>query len=342
MSLWRLSESAKTLYKIILFLNPNYIEESFLKDGALKVDDPDLAFMLDEKEFVDAREALREDSLVNKSSESGIISMHRILQHDAISRMTLNQLKQVLYLSIDILSAHFPDTYSADVGYQAASWSYSLKKFDEKGSLAYASAIDLRGLINLDICRPTDALESFKEAYKLRTAILPDNDPFLAASQVNIGITYTELGEHEKAREHLQQSIDIRLMHDSDRIGNSYSNMASLLLKIGDPNGAEAMLKSCPSLKDFSVETFLKTRNPRFSGDMVLLSRIKFEQGLLDESLRFASKALTFRKSCLSERLKVCDSLHQVAVLLHRRDNTESAVQPTRGMYKNIEKAPTH
>lgn len=60
---------------------------------------------------------------------------------------------------------------------------------------------------------------------------------------------------------------------------------------------------------------------------MVLLSRIKFEQGLVDESLRFASKALTFRKSCLGERLKVCDSLHQVAVLLHRSDNTGLAVQ---------------
>lgn len=146
----------------------------------------------------------------------------------------------------------------------------ALKKFDEKGSLPYASAIDLRGLINLDICRPTDALESFKEAYKLRTSILPDNDPFLAASQVNIGLAYTELGEHENAREYLQQSINIRLMHDSDRIGNSYSNMASLLLKTGDPSGAEAMLKSCPSLKDFSDETFLKTGHPRFSGYVLI------------------------------------------------------------------------
>lgn len=59
---------------------------------------------------------------------------------------------------------------------------------------------------------------------------------------------------------------------------------------------------------------------------MVLLSRIKLEQGSLDESLRFASKALTFRKECLGERLKVCDSLYQVAVLLHRGDNTGLAM----------------
>lgn len=54
---------------------------------------------------------------------------------------------------------------------------------------------------------------------------------------------------------------------------------------------------------------------------MVLLSRIRFAQGLLDEALRFASKALSFRKEYLGERLKVCDSLYQVAVLFHKGGN---------------------
>lgn len=83
---------------------------------------------------------------------------------------------------------------------------------------------------------------------------------------MNLGLAYTELGELDKARDCLQQSIDIRLMRNSDRIGNSYSNMASLLLRMGKPDEAEEMLKRCPSLKDFSDETFLKTGNPRFSG----------------------------------------------------------------------------
>lgn len=142
----------------------------------------------------------------------------------------------------------------------------ALKKFADKNSLAYASAVDLRGLINLDICRPATALEAFEDAYKIRSAILPPNDTFLAANQVNIGLAFTELGELETARDYLQQSIDIRIMHNSDRIGNSYSNMASLLLRMRKPNEAEAMLKSCPSLKEFSDESFLKTGNPRFSG----------------------------------------------------------------------------
>ena len=154
----------------------------------------------------------------------------------------------------------------------------ALKKFDRKNTLAYASATDLRGLINLDICHPAAALEAFEEAYKIRTEVLADKDSFLAANQVNIGLAFTELGELEKARDYLQQSINIRLMHNSDRIGNSYSNMASLLLRMGKPDEAEAMLKSCPSLKDFSDETFLKTGNPRFSG-YVLCSLLSFHSG---------------------------------------------------------------
>lgn len=147
----------------------------------------------------------------------------------------------------------------------------ALKRFSRKDTLAYASAIDLRGLIHLDICHLTAALEAFEEAFKIRTKILPDGHALLAASQVNIGLALTELGELGKAQEYLQQSINIRLMHNSDRIGNSYSNMASLLLRMGRVDQAEAMLKSCPSLKDFSDETFLRTENPRFSGYVALL-----------------------------------------------------------------------
>lgn len=55
--------------------------------------------------------------------------------------------------------------------------------------------------------------------------------------------------------------------------------------------------------------------------DMVLLSRISLEQGRYDESLELASKALGFRKQCLGNRLKVCDSLYQVASIHERGNN---------------------
>lgn len=86
------------------------------------------------------------------------------------------------------------------------------------------------------------------------------------------------------------------------------------------------MFRRCPSLKSFTDETFLNTGNPRFSGDMVLLSRIRFSQGRLDDALRLASKALAFRQRLLGNRLKTCDSLYDVASLLHRQGNVASAM----------------
>lgn len=261
------------------------------------------------------------------------------VQRAVISQVTTEEREEVFSLAIAILTTSFPDTHSADVGHQVASWVYcqrriphiesilekseefkifedgnqsfaellvrcswystllrhllgrrklliqtrylyerenynlaqsyvdlAVKRFTSKDTLAYASAIDLRGLIELDICHPAKALGAFEEAYKMRREILADNDLFLAASQVNIGLASTELGELEKAHDYLQQSINLRLMHNSDRIGNSYSKMASFLLRMGQVDQAEAMLKSCPSLRDFSDEGFLNTGNPRLSG----------------------------------------------------------------------------
>ncbi|KAL3494998.1 hypothetical protein BJX62DRAFT_196648 [Aspergillus germanicus] len=380
MALSKITGSAKILHEILSFLNPDNISQSLLVDGGLKLKETSLAFITDEMDFLDAQEELLHGALIDKSAETGVLSMHRLIQRAVIRRMKIERRQEICLLVVDILSANFPDTYSNDVGHQVASWidcerslphieslvqqsehfkifvtsqpfaelllrcswylyereSYSiagsyveiaLKKFADTESLAYASAIDLQGLIDLDIGRPAAALEAFEKAYEIRTGILPSNDAFLAANQVNIGLAYTELGELETARAYLQQSIDIRLLHNSDRIGNSYSNMASLLLRMEKPDEAEAMLKSCPSLTNFSDETFLKTGNPRFSGDMVLLSRIRLAQGLIDDALRLASKALSFRKECLGERLKVCDSLYQVASLLSLGKNTALALQ---------------
>ncbi|KAJ5701355.1 hypothetical protein N7488_008903 [Penicillium malachiteum] len=68
--------------------------------------------------------------------------------------------------------------------------------------------------------------------------------------------------------------------------------MASLLLKLNRPDNAEIMLK--------------------IGSAMILLRKIRATQGLPDKALRLASKALSFRKECLGERLKVSDSHYQL------------------------------
>lgn len=202
----------------------------------------------------------------------------------------------------------------------------ALETFQDKTNLAFASATDLSGLIDLDMNNPAKALSSFDAALEIRKNRLGPNDPLIASSLNNIALAYTEMAELDKAYATHQMAIDIRLRTQSDRIGNSFSNLSSLLLRMGKPDEAEEMLKKCPSLKDFTDETFLRTGNPRFSGDMVLLSRIRLHQGRLDDAMRLASKALAFRQNMLGNRLKTCDSFYDVASLLHKQGNTSSAV----------------
>jgi tetratricopeptide (TPR) repeat protein len=138
-----------------------------------------------------------------------------------------------------------------------------LNRADE---LSYASACTLRGLIELDILNTEKALEYFHEGLAIREKLLPADDAFIASSLNAISIAYTELGKMNEAIDAGNRAIQIRLDTKSDRIGNSYSNMSSTLLRVGNFDGAEEMLARCPSLKDFTDETFLRSGNPRFAG----------------------------------------------------------------------------
>jgi tetratricopeptide (TPR) repeat protein len=202
----------------------------------------------------------------------------------------------------------------------------ALETFGDRSTLSYASTVDLSGLLDLDMNEPDKALIPFEEALAIRKKLLGPMDGMIASSLNNIALAYTEMGNLDKAYTAHEEAIRIRLSTNSDRIGNSYSNMSSLLLRMNKPNEAEKMLKRCPSLKDFTDETFIQTGNPRFSGDMVLLSRIRVQQGRIDEALRLASKALAFRQRLLGNRLKTCDSLYDVASLLQMHGNTASAM----------------
>ena len=196
----------------------------------------------------------------------------------------------------------------------------------ENRDLAYASAVDLSGLIDLDLNQPESALPKFQRAHDLRVQLKGPNDPLVASSLNNFALAYTEMDMLSEAYQAHLRAIEIRKVYSIDRIGNSYSNMSSLLLKMKKPDEAERMLMACPSLQNFTDDTFLKTGNPRFSGDMVLLSRIRKQQGRMDDALRLASKALAFRQRICGYKLKTCDSLYDVANLLYSHGKIASAM----------------
>lgn len=202
----------------------------------------------------------------------------------------------------------------------------ALSNFTDTQSLAYASATDLSGLVDLDMNKPAEAITSFYIVLQVRQKILGPNDPFIAFSLNNLAIAYTELPDLLKAKSLHEKAIALRLENNGDRIDNSYSNLSALLLRMNEPDKAEETLMKCPPLQDCTDETFLATDNTRYVGDMVLLSRIRRAQGRNDDALRLASKALAWRQKVHGDRFKTCDSLYDVASLLHLQTRFASAM----------------
>ncbi|KAF2280328.1 uncharacterized protein EI97DRAFT_447867 [Westerdykella ornata] len=348
-SMRELEGDAQTLFNLLPYFQQDGIDEMTLSQGSIGLNASGYEFLHDDMDLGDAEEALLRTGLMDKNAETALLSTHRLI-HAAIIRNQSPETREVIFdVVVRILSWGFPDSLSRDVGHQFPSWANcekylphvnhlvahrkrhkiglvkserygklllrhswyqfalgcydvaksliieALETCENKTTLSYASAVDSSGLIDLG---PMKGLIAFEEAL------------------TNITLAYTEMWEHDKT-----------FAAHSDRIGNSYSNMTSLLLRMKRPDEAEEMLKRCPSLKDFTDETFIKTGNPRFSGDMVLLSRIRLQQGRLDEALKVAENALDFRRKLLGNRLKTCDSLYDVASLLHMHGNTTSAIE---------------
>ena len=201
----------------------------------------------------------------------------------------------------------------------------ALAHFPDKASLPYASAMDLRGLVYLDIGYLDAALDDFNVAMAIRQRFLSPDDALIAWSLNNLGLAYTEINDLSQAQEFHTQAINLRLSIDSDRIGQSYSNMASTLLRLGKPDEAEEMIFNRPVLKDLNTDFFLDTKSSRFSGETILLSQIRHRQGYLDEALRLATKALSIRQKVFGNTLKTCAAMCLVADLLHLKGKIATA-----------------
>ncbi|VUC30930.1 unnamed protein product [Clonostachys rosea] len=357
----KLADTSACLLNLLSFFDPDAISEEVLLHGSADIQD-EFSFLSDEMDFGDASEDLLRAALINRTSDLAMLSIHRLVQSAVQKRLSEAETTKYFDAAVHLLCWGFPDHSKTDIGHQIKAWErcekvvthvnhlvqlakdkgkkpgelYLIAKpmveqaitiFEDKTSLEYASAIDLSGLIDLDLAQPSVAIEAFKQALQIRKTALGPEDPFIAYSLNNVALAHTEMGELDLAYAAHEEAIRLRLKANSDRIGNSYSKMSSLLLRMNRPDEAEEMLARCPSLKDFTDETFLKTGNPRFSGDMVLLSRIRLAQGRSSDAIRLASKALAFRRKLLGNRLKTCDSQYDVASILLKQGHVSSAIQ---------------
>lgn len=201
----------------------------------------------------------------------------------------------------------------------------AIEQFPNKDGLVYAGALDLRGLTYLGTNHPGQALGDLTAALVIRQQLLGPDDALIGSSLNNLGLAYTETNDLEQAQKFHDQTLTLRLRVNSERIGDTYSNLSSTLLRLGRLDEAENMLFRCASSSESDDETDLDRRNPRFSGDLVLLGRIRRRQGRLDDALHLAARALSIRQSVLGNTPKTCEAMYLIADLLHQKDKIATA-----------------
>jgi hypothetical protein len=70
----------------------------------------------------DAEETLLKSALIDKSGDTGVISIHRLIQAAVIRNQTADDRQKFFDAAVNILSWGFPDTWSEDVGHQFQAW----------------------------------------------------------------------------------------------------------------------------------------------------------------------------------------------------------------------------
>lgn len=88
-------------------------------------------------------------------------------------------------------------------------------------------------------------------------------------------------------------------------------------LRAGQPSEALTALKSCWELQGLDEEQISQSQYPKHSGDILLLSRIKYAQGLKKEAQQLASRTISIRCGLFGNKGPlVADSMFTVARML--------------------------
>ncbi|KFY38810.1 hypothetical protein V495_06356 [Pseudogymnoascus sp. VKM F-4514 (FW-929)] len=356
MSFRKLTRSSYTLLNLLEFLEPDGIDNAVLAEGSKGgLNPPDWGkefdFLSDEMEsLANAEAALLQAGFIGKGAHDKGLLIDGAIQASVIRELSKDNQSKYFDAAVRIVTCGFlkPGAKTLGTSFKPGrnatntcpmylyerEWytmarnfiNTALEKLEDKTSLAFASAVDLSGLIDLDMNNPFNALVQFTLALKVRENLLKSEDPLLASSFNNIALSYTEMGDLDVAYSAHEKALSIRLREET-RVDNTYSNMSSLLLRMGKSNEAKEMMKKSPALKDFTDDSFINTENPRYVGNMVLLSRIRLAQGRLDDAMRLASKALAFRQKFQGNRLKTCDSMYDVAGMLIRQGRLSEAIE---------------
>ncbi|KAJ5250174.1 Tetratricopeptide-like helical [Penicillium chrysogenum] len=198
---------------------------------------------------------------------------------------------------------------------------------------SYAHACRLLGHIALDLAQPESALSAYQDALRAIEQIEEENSPPIADVYDSIACSYTEQGMVTEAFRYLSKAAAIHNAHNPLHMARTYAIYAMTHLRAEQPDGALVALKKCWQLQNLTEEQIIESRYPKHSGDIVLLARIKYAQGLEHEAQQLASRTISIRRGLYGDKgPRVADSMFLVARMLLATDENVSAAKMLRAI----------
>ncbi|KAM5466968.1 hypothetical protein MauCBS54593_005587 [Microsporum audouinii] len=199
----------------------------------------------------------------------------------------------------------------------------------------YAQAYRILGHIALDIAQPKAALSAYFQAFTVRELIHGTRSPEVADVYDSIAYSYAEQGKVDDALYYLQKAGDIHNENDPLRMGRTQAIYALTYLRAGRPGDSLNALHHCWKLQNLTEEQVLLSKYPKHSGDIILLSRIKYAQGLKEEAQQLALKTIGIRQGLYGDKgPRVADSTFIVARMLEAEDENTLAAKLLRSVIK--------
>lgn len=210
---------------------------------------------------------------------------------------------------------------------------YGLSLEISHSTLNYAHACRLLGHIALDLAQPDSALDAYQRALTVRRELEKENSPPIADVYDSIACSYTEQGMVTEAFEYLSKAAAIHNAHNPLHMARTHAIYAMTYLRAEQPGEALEALKKCWQLQNLTEEQIIDSKYPKHSGDIVLLARIKYAQGLKPEAQQLASRTISIRRGLFGDKgPRVADSMFLVARMLVAADENVLAAKMLRAI----------
>lgn len=198
----------------------------------------------------------------------------------------------------------------------------------DRGDELCNPAVRLLGHVALDLAQPKAAFKAYNETLAARLKLVSANDTVIANVYDSVACALTEMGDEVQAFAILDKAVAIHNANDPSRMARTNAIVAMTHLRAQNAEQALTAIQDCWQLQDMTEEKLEKSKYPKHSGDIVLLSRIRYMLGDRKSALELASKSITMRKSMFGARgARVADSMYLVAKMLADDKKFASAIK---------------